>query len=298
MKAHQSQWSMLQTAVRNQRIPQALLFVGPAHCGLQDFVTTFMQLVLCDQQQNEPCLHCLDCRMNGTLEHPDVCWIKPEKSTSAIKIDQIRELQESVYLTPQRKRHRIVVIEAADRMNTAAANALLKILEEPAPHTIFILLAQQVSTILPTIISRCQFFRFQAIEESHKTLLALAEHYAPESERAILLQQATTILAGLIELIDGKQHPSYIASQWAKYEIGHLLWFLYLVFAQLQYLKINEKVEENPHQLQLLQLANLLNPLKIFTQIDKINTILRKLSHNININSTLALEDFLSSLRP
>ena len=103
------------------------------------------------------------------MEHPDVEWIKPEKNGGAIKIDQIRELQNTAYLTPQRARYRLIVIEAADRMNTASANALLKILEEPAQHTVFILIAQQLSTVLPTILSRCQIISFSSSDDSYAT---------------------------------------------------------------------------------------------------------------------------------
>lgn len=295
---HEAQWNQLQSALLNQRIPQSMLFVGPLHCGLSIFVTQVMQLFLCPKSQTEPCLHCLDCRMIEQMEHPDVNWIKPDKEGGAIKIDQIRELQHSAFLTPQRSTYRLIAIEAADRMNTASANALLKILEEPAQHTVFILMAQQLSTVLPTVLSRCQLVRFSSHNVSYtNNLLDLGEQYPQESDRALIVKQSEFILEGLIAVIEEKQHPCVLVTQWSSFEINTMLWFLYLVFAQLQNMHLT-KLIEGPANLQLVKLSSLLNPFLIFTQIDKINTLLRKISHNIHVNHTLALEDLLFSLLP
>ncbi len=294
MTDHQKQWDQLQAAFVTHRIPQALFFVGPLHCAVTDFTTRLMQRILCQKNQNEPCLECLNCRMVLKMEHPDVNWIKPDKVGGAIKIDQIRELQHTAFLTPQRSTYRLIAIEAADRMNTASANALLKILEEPAQHTIFILIAQQLSTVLPTILSRCQVIRFSSHDDSYtNNFLMLGEHYPKESDRAQIMDQSESILDGLITLIEGKQHPCQLASQWSSFEIHTMLWFLYLVFAQLQNMFFNKEVITGPGHHQLMKLSTLLHPVLIFMQIDKINTILRKLSHNINVNQTLVLEHLL-----
>lgn len=295
MNDHNKQWNQLLTAWRNQRLPHALVLVGPGHEALPEFAVRFMQLILCQSKQDEPCLHCLECRMAQQREHPDTVWIKPEKSGGMIKIDQIRDLQQSVYLTAQRAGYRIILIEGADRMNTASANALLKILEEPPVQTIFLLLAQQLSTMLPTVLSRCQVLRFASHQESWGQLLKLGENYSQDSEQATVLKQSDALLNDLVALIDGKKHPCALAALWAQYDLNALLWFLYLVCAQVQYLHTGAIKEKNQMSPQFLSLWNLLNPLLIFTQIDKINTLLRKLSHNMNINQTLALEDLLFS---
>jgi DNA polymerase-3 subunit delta' len=293
---HSEQWKQLQTAVVNGRIPQSLLFVGSLHCALDQFVTKLMPLFLC-ANTIEPCLVCPDCQMSMRQEHPDVEWVKPEKSGGAIKIDQIRELQNSVYLTPQRSKYRLIVIDAADRMNNASANALLKILEEPAKHTIFILIAQQLSTVLPTILSRCQLMHFSLPHDLYiNNLLKLGEHYSEESERTVLMSQAESILDNLIALIEKRQHPCLLANQWIKFDLVNLLWFLYLAYAQLQNMHVNKKPAQGLAYTQLNHLISLLDPLIIFDQIDKINTLLRKISHNIHVNHTLALENLLFSL--
>lgn len=299
MNNHEEQWSKLYSAFTSTRIPQAMLFVGPMHCALDLFAKKTMKLLLCKTATNQPCLTCLDCRMVEQMEHPDIQWVKPDKSGGAIKVDQIRELQHTAYLTPQRSNYRLIIIEAADRMNTASANALLKVLEEPAEHTVFILIAQQLSTVLPTVLSRCQITTFYSVDDtSSNNLLAIGEQYPSDSDRATLFNQAEIILDDLIAVITGKQHPCALVAQWAQFETGNLLWFLYLVYSQLQNMHVDIKGVTGPGASQLDQLRLLLSPVVIFMQIDKINTILRKISHNMNVNSTLVLEDLLVPLMP
>ncbi len=299
VNSHQAQWKKLQTALMHQRFPQSMLFVGPLHCALDSFVKKTAQLLLCKAAIARPCINCLDCRMVEQMEHPDVEWIKPDKSGGAIKVDQIRELQQSAYLTPQRSAYRLIIIEAADRMNTASANALLKVLEEPAEYTVFILVAQQLSTVLPTVLSRCQIMTFSSTEDNAtNNLLALGGQYPQESDRAVFFNQVEYILDGLIAIIEGRQHPCFLVPQWTQFELGNFLWFLYLVYSQVQTMHFMAKAVSGPGVAQLKKLKHLLNPMQIFTQIDKLNTLLRKIGHNMNVNHTLALEDLLFALMP
>ncbi|MBI2786500.1 MAG: DNA polymerase III subunit delta' [Legionella longbeachae] len=296
-KKYQTQWDFMQMAWVNGRIPQAMLFVGSLDRALIDFINRLNRLIFCKKQLPNPCLECIDCQMLVRGEHPDVQWVKPEKKGGPIKIDQIRELQNYSYLTPQRAKYRLIMIEAADRMNIAAANSLLKILEEPAPHTLFLLIAQQLSTVLPTILSRCQVIRFESYSNILDiNFLKLAEHYPQESEQAMIIKQAELILDGLIAVIKKKEHPCVVAAHWNQFELGILLWFLYLVFSQIQKMQIQACEPIGPAIHQLIDLASLLNPIMIFDQIDKINTLQRKLNHNMNVNQILVLEDLLLSI--
>lgn len=297
-KGYQKQWNLIQSAWISNRIPQAMLFVGSFDYAFVDFVKKLTQLLFCKKKENEPCLECTDCQMVAHDQHPDVEWVKPEKSSGPIKIDQIRDLQSDAYLTPQRAKHRLIVIESADRMNTAAANSLLKILEEPAQQTIFLLLTRQLSTLLPTVLSRCQIIRFTSHADLSMTnLLQLAKDYPPESEQAMIVEQSELILDGLIAVLEQKEHPSMIAAQWSQFELSTLLWFLHLVYAQLQMMQINKSAVSGSATHQLNYLTSLFNPIMIFSQIDRINTLQRKLSHNMNVNQTLALEDLLLGLQ-
>lgn len=297
MNQHVKQWQQIQTAFSQGRMAQAFLLVGPEHCGLNKFVGKIMQLLVCSQPANQPCGMCADCSMLTREEHPDVQWLKAEKAGGVIKIDQVRELQSTVYLTPQRARYRIIAIEAADRMNTASANALLKILEEPPKHSIFLLAADQISSILPTILSRCQLMAFSGVgDSSQDNLLALGAHCPEGSARALVIKDAQSILESLIAVLHQKKHPCAVAALWNSFELAALLWFLYLVYAQLYYMHIWNSEIAHPAASQLAELSTLLNPVMLLKQIEQINTLLRKINHNINMNQTLVLEDLLFSL--
>lgn len=294
MIQHPMQWKQLQSAWLNQRIAQSMLFVGPLHCGITDFIKPLVQLFLCKQSKLKPCLTCLDCRMTAAMEHPDLTWIKPEKNL--LRIEQIRELQETICLTPQRSAYRIIVIEAADKMNAASANALLKSLEEPVKHSLMILTAQQVGTLLPTILSRCQILSFSSSKKLDN-LLMLGEQYPAESSRFLISQRAEGLLDGLIAVLEGREHPCSVALLWSQFELDTSLWFLYLVYAQLQNsYSTATPPTQGPATRQLARLSSLLESIQIFNQIEKINSLLKKINQGIPINPGLALEDLFLSL--
>lgn len=299
MDNHSTQWQRVQKAVLNNRVPTSWLFIGPLHCKVYQFAIKTTQLLLCKNKINyNPCSICNDCLMVKRIEHPDMHWIKPDKKGSPIKIDQIRDVQNSVFLTPQRSLCRLIILEGADKMNNAAANALLKILEEPALHTHFILIAEQINTVVPTVLSRCQLIHFISEPETgFDNLLLIGTLYPEDSERASLIKQAETHIEQLIDLIENKQHASVLAFQWSQFDLNNLLWFLYLIYSQTYYTYINDLPRTTLAFSQIMRLKSKLSPVAILEQIDKINVILKKLSHNININHLLVLENLLLCLQ-
>ena len=100
----------------------------------------------------------------------------------------------------------------------------------------------------------------------------------------------------MIAFVEGREQVCTLASLWAQYELNALLWFLYLVFAQLQCMQTVGSAVSGPASQQLIRLSSLVDSFLIFKQIDKITTLLRKLSHNMNVNQTLVLEDMLLAL--
>lgn len=152
----------------------AFLMYGRAGIGKYDFALNFSQSLLCSNQHisGEACLQCSSCRWFREESHPDFRLIMPEQNDNAddevsstkknkkktqISVAQIRELSDFLSLSShQSNGMRIVLIQPAESLNLASANALLKMLEEPAPGVVFILIAHQLQRLLPTIISRCQ----------------------------------------------------------------------------------------------------------------------------------------------
>ncbi len=288
LPAHALMWSRMQPLLNKKRVPQALLFVGPPHMRVLQFANRLMAAVIC-QGVNPPCGNCSACHLFTQGLHPDIDYVTQEKQDSAIKIEQIRTLQQSVYQTPKRGQHRFILIAAADKMNVFAANALLKILEEPPAHTLFILIAEQVSSLPATILSRCQHYVFESSDPVD--YLQLGKLYASDTTRAVLFKQSDTIIDSLCDLIDEKITPCTLAAQWSVFAANDLLWFLYLLSAQvIRYQLIGSRSDFSQ---QLRRLSRLIQPARLFVQLDGINALIRKINHNINTNQTLALENLL-----
>lgn len=146
-------------AYRNHRIGHAYLFDGEIGIGKYDAALYFAQLVLCENAiENVPCGTCSACKRVASGNHPNILTIEPDGQD--IKKDQMAALLSVMTKKGYESGRRIYIIERAHRMNTAAANALLKFLEEPEGSVTAILLTDAYHMVLPTIQSRCQRISF------------------------------------------------------------------------------------------------------------------------------------------
>ena len=151
--------SILQEAVKSahnkgdltQGMTHAWLFTGPPGSGRSNAAIAFAAALVC---KNGGCSNCADCMATITNSHADVELIKTEGLS--IKIDEIRELISRASWAPSVAAWRVVVIEDADRLTDSAANALLKVIEEPGLRTVWLLCAPTLTDVLPTIRSRCR----------------------------------------------------------------------------------------------------------------------------------------------
>lgn len=147
-------------------IGHGLLFYGKEGCGKNDFVHHFVAWVLClDKQKNAPCGKCSSCQWLKSDTHPNYVYIsndeESKKTNNPIKIEKIRDLLPFVQQTVDG--WRIVVIQPADALNTASANALLKTLEEPGERVLIILITQHFLKLPATIRSRVQRYALDRI---------------------------------------------------------------------------------------------------------------------------------------
>ncbi|MDY7115753.1 DNA polymerase III subunit delta' [Halomonas sp. SSL-5] len=138
------------------RLPHALLISGPRGVGKRSLVDALAARTLCAEPGRLACGHCHGCRMLASGYHPDLMSIELEEGKRQIRIDAIREINHFVSQTAQQGGYRVILIAPAEALNVAAANALLKSLEEPGERTLFLLLSDIPSRLLPTIRSRCQ----------------------------------------------------------------------------------------------------------------------------------------------
>jgi DNA polymerase-3 subunit delta' len=296
---HALLWEQVTPRVLQKKWPQASLWVGPRHASSRIFVDRLMAMIVCEEV-NAPCGACRICSLVKQGIHPDIHSIRPEAERGVIKIEQIRELQQTIYHAPQRGTKTLIVIEPADKMNMSAANALLKILEEPPAHVIFLLIAEQLSSIPATILSRCQKFPVPSPEtvSSSRDYLSIGGFYPEGSPRSELFSHHPKLLNDLYELINKKVSPCTLAAQWSTFIFEDMVWLLYLLTAEAirqQLLCTQGAVAEDHRAPQALRR---LAPTILFQQLEKINAIIRKINHNINMNQTLVLEDLLLGYMP
>ncbi|MFY9317285.1 MAG: DNA polymerase III subunit delta' [Burkholderiales bacterium] len=159
------------------RLPHALLLRGAPGVGKLALAERFAQFLVCEQKKhaNQPCGRCEGCHWFAAGSHPDIRYLEPEslgrytqvaeegeelkakegKPSTQIRIEQARALGEFVHVVSHRGGRRVAIVHPAEDMNTATANSLLKILEEPPAGAVFLLVSHRPARLLPTIRSRC-----------------------------------------------------------------------------------------------------------------------------------------------
>jgi DNA polymerase-3 subunit delta' len=182
---HQWALELLMRQAQANRLPQALLLTGPPNVGKSSLARFFAQYLDC-QAETRPCGHCISCRKVVSGNHPDIRIL--DQDDQPLKIDQVRELQRELALSPAEGAYRVAVFCNFERATPSAANALLKTLEEPAPQVVMILTAAEPGSLLPTIVSRCQILKLRPIPKS-EVLAALRSRWQAEPEQAELLTQ-------------------------------------------------------------------------------------------------------------
>ncbi|MCI8601813.1 MAG: DNA polymerase III subunit delta' [Oscillospiraceae bacterium] len=147
--------ALKRAAAPGGRLGHAYLLHGTAGTGKRTLARCFAAGILCEAAGERPCGQCLSCQKVEKGIHPDLLLVRRPDGKMQITVDQIRTLRENVYLLPNESPRKAALIEGADAMNEAAANALLKVLEEPPPYLTFILTADNRSALPETIASRC-----------------------------------------------------------------------------------------------------------------------------------------------
>lgn len=157
----QQQWVDLHQRHNTNRLPHALLFTGQSGLGKYTLAIQFAKSLLCKgtTTPESACHTCKNCLLVAAQTHPDLTCVVPESAGKMIKIEQIRHIIQHSNQTTQ-SAYKIIIINPAESLLAGASNALLKNLEEPTDHTLFILISDKPGLLLPTIRSRCQFIRF------------------------------------------------------------------------------------------------------------------------------------------
>ena len=151
----------LQKSLQQGQIAHAYLFSGPPGSGKKMLTRLFAQALNCTSLTEAPCGICLSCRKTISGNHPNLVHLSPQGAT--LKIEQVRDIQESLHYRTGEGRFKICFIQDADRLTLPAANSLLKILEEPPGDLVFILLSSRPWALLATVVSRCVHFSLKPL---------------------------------------------------------------------------------------------------------------------------------------
>ena len=186
----------IKNAVKEGKVGHAYLFCGPRGTGKTSMARLLARAVNCEDKENAPCGKCENClaAVNGT--HPDIIEINAANETH---VEDIRDLIERARLAPMMGHHKIYIVDEVHQLSSSAASALLKTLEEPPEHVIFILATTDPQKLLPTIISRCQRFDFSKIknEDIKNHLLYVAKQENVNLEEVAAEKLATLADGGM-----------------------------------------------------------------------------------------------------
>lgn len=175
---------LLTQSLKANTVAHAYLLVGPCHVGKRTLALNLAQALNCNAPQ-PPCGNCRSCHRILEGKHSDVIPIGLDSKTE-IGIDDIRELQRSASLPPYEGKWKVFIIGDAEYLSNEAANSLLKILEEPPPRVVWLLLDAEEGRLLPTIVSRCQRLELKPmpLEQVQRTLV---DSHDADSAKAELL---------------------------------------------------------------------------------------------------------------
>ena len=176
IKGHQKAVESLKVAIKAGRFGHAYLFVGPESVGKNLVAKTLAKTLNCETNQTDSCDICSSCIKIDKNIHPDVTWIVPEGKGNTIKIEKIRQLRNNINLKPYEGRKKVYIIDKAHLMTDAAANSLLKTLEEPPPDSVLILISEKPERLFYTIKSRCQIIRFKPMSATCLEGILKKEH--------------------------------------------------------------------------------------------------------------------------
>ncbi|MDO4467423.1 MAG: DNA polymerase III subunit gamma/tau [Bacillota bacterium] len=241
----------LSNAIKNNRIAHAYLFCGPRGTGKTSTAKIFAKMLNCSSENHKPCEECENCKMFNTGSHPDIIEIDAASNNG---VDEVRNLIDKVKYAPMEGRYKIYIIDEVHMMTSGAFNALLKTIEEPPAHVLFIFATTEPNKVLPTIISRCQRFDFGRVSEEE---IIKRLSYVCEKENIKTDEMTLQMIA---ELSDGGMRDSLsILDQCVAYCIDEIhiddVRQIYGIFSNYDlgelYLNISEnKMEEALRQLQ------------------------------------------------
>lgn len=196
----------LKNAIQSGKEGHAYLFSGPRGTGKTTTARLLAKAVNClsEELKSRPCDHCPHCQEVNEGRYMDLIEIDAASNTS---VEDVRDLRDKINFLPSEGKYKVYIIDEVHMLSTAAFNALLKTLEEPPPHAIFILATTEVHKIPPTVLSRCQRHEFRRIPVNHivvqlEKIVEMEKLLISKETLVLIARQATGSLRDAISLLD------------------------------------------------------------------------------------------------
>ena len=249
---HADLWQRL--AQRRAQLPHALLLQGATGLGKRRFARRLARALLCQAPTaaGDACTQCKSCVLFRAGTHPDLLWIERDQDRTTITIEQIRSLTVFLGLTAHTSARQLVIVTPAEAMNLSAANALLKLLEEPPGASVFLLVSSRPTRLPATVRSRCTPIVFRP-PSAASTRQWLSEHVGRVDEAALTQAAGAPLLAAdygtagsarlrqqvaddLMALVRGTEDPLRCAGRWKQLGVEPCLTFAgHWVAAQIRH---------------------------------------------------------------
>jgi DNA polymerase-3 subunit delta' len=319
---HKEHWSRLAQLRRQERLPHALLLRGPAGLGKSLLAERLARAWVCPRPLDDGrgCGDCPSCHQAEAGTHPDVLHIAPEEPGRPIKIDAVRRLVQKSNLSAQPGAYRVCVIDPADALNRAAANAMLKTLEEPAPRTILVLVSARPDRLPATIRSRCQVLAFRLPDPSTARAWLAEQDVSADLETSLRLAagaplraleaaeqdwsgEAKRLAEELAALKARGINPMQVVENWEKRSLNAVTAGLKRLFADLvkAAFGVSDHALYHPNmRAELCELVQGVEPRGLFGFADSLTDCERSATNNANIQMTLEhlVNEWLQLTRP
>ena len=190
----------LQNAIAMDKVSHAYIINGPDKSGKMMLAEAFAATLQCEAGGTEPCGECHSCKQAAGRNQPDIIYVKHEKPNT-ISVDDIRtQVNNDIVIKPYSSKHKIYIIDEAEKMNVQAQNALLKTIEEPPAYAIILLLTTNADNFLPTILSRCVTLNLKVVQDEQIKQFLMSNYQVPDYQADICVAFAQGNVGKAIQL--------------------------------------------------------------------------------------------------
>lgn len=176
---HDSIIKHLQNTILTNKVSHAYILHGEDGMGKKTLAAAFAKTLQCEEKGILSCDRCKSCLQVDSSNHPDIMWVTHEKYS--IGVDDIRlQVNADIQVKPYNSPYKIYIIDDADKLTEQAQNALLKTMEEPPEYAVLLLLAANLSSILPTILSRCVTLHLKPVDKQAIKEFLMDSHHIPD----------------------------------------------------------------------------------------------------------------------